>query len=255
MPANYSHYQFGQEVYHLLENETIKSIINNHYDLYLIGLHGPDILFYHQPLKKNKIKTKGYKMHDQEAFDFFTNAVLNTDATRAYMFGFLCHFVLDSTCHGYINECVEKTGRSHYQVEAAFEKYLMILKHVGYLNLNTAKHIVPNNENYQIIASVLEVEKTAIEKALNSMIYYHKLLVPGRYKDKIIRFALTISRHGELKGLMLGQKTMVVDQKNNIDIYELYNQAKPIAIRLIQNYDDFYHGVALLDDYFHKNYG
>ena len=49
MPSTYAHYRLGQKV---LDNLTggIKSTILNHKELYDIGLHGPDILFYYKPL-------------------------------------------------------------------------------------------------------------------------------------------------------------------------------------------------------------
>ena len=45
MPSNYAHYSFGKQVYQK-QPAFIKKIIHDHLDLYLIGLHGPDILFY-----------------------------------------------------------------------------------------------------------------------------------------------------------------------------------------------------------------
>ena len=55
MPASYTHQQFGNQVLNKLENTTIKKIINDNLNLYNIGLQGPDILFFYQPLKKNPI--------------------------------------------------------------------------------------------------------------------------------------------------------------------------------------------------------
>lgn len=52
MPASYTHQQFGNQVLNKLENTTIKKIINDNLNLYNIGLQGPDILFFYQPLKK-----------------------------------------------------------------------------------------------------------------------------------------------------------------------------------------------------------
>ena len=43
----------------------------------------------------------------------------------AYLLGFICHFALDSRCHGYINEMVKETGVSHLEIEEEFEKYLL----------------------------------------------------------------------------------------------------------------------------------
>lgn len=50
-----------------------KIIIENK-ELYDIGLHGPDLLFYYLPLKTNEINSIGYNMHEKtgkEIFDTF----------------------------------------------------------------------------------------------------------------------------------------------------------------------------------------
>ena len=54
MPSTYAHYLFGKEVYKNL-GDNIKNMINQNKELYLIGLHGPDILFYYKPLQNNSI--------------------------------------------------------------------------------------------------------------------------------------------------------------------------------------------------------
>lgn len=45
MPSNYAHYRIGQEVRDCLENEE-KKIVEEYPELFLIGLHGPDVLFF-----------------------------------------------------------------------------------------------------------------------------------------------------------------------------------------------------------------
>ena len=71
-------------------------------ELFDIGLHGPDILFYYQVFSKNHVNGLGYKMHDQMADAFFKRAVEvigaseDKGAARAYIYGFICHFALDS---------------------------------------------------------------------------------------------------------------------------------------------------------------
>ena len=46
MPTTYAHDLFGKEVYKRLPSD-MKALIRRHGDLYRIGLHGPDILFYY----------------------------------------------------------------------------------------------------------------------------------------------------------------------------------------------------------------
>ena len=55
MPSTYAHYRFGQEVLKELPNDIKKIIIENK-ELYDIGLHGPDILFYYLPCTKKQEK-------------------------------------------------------------------------------------------------------------------------------------------------------------------------------------------------------
>ena len=46
MPTTYAHDLFGKEVYKKLPSD-MKALIRRYGDLYRIGLHGPDILFYY----------------------------------------------------------------------------------------------------------------------------------------------------------------------------------------------------------------
>ena len=53
MPTTYAHDLFGKEVYKKLPSD-MKALIRRHGDLYRIGLHGPDILFYYM-VSKNPV--------------------------------------------------------------------------------------------------------------------------------------------------------------------------------------------------------
>lgn len=64
MPSTYAHYRMGQEVYKSLP-ALARTTINNHKELYDIGLHGPDILFYYQPLAVCAVNKQGYDMHEK----------------------------------------------------------------------------------------------------------------------------------------------------------------------------------------------
>ena len=106
MPSTYAHYRMGQEVRSILEEKN-KKIVEAYPELFWIGLHGPDILFYYHPLSSNEVNQIGYKMHAKPGKKFFENAakIVNLqkerDAHLAYVYGFICHFALDETCHVY----------------------------------------------------------------------------------------------------------------------------------------------------------
>lgn len=58
MPTTYAHYKFGKEVLSALPRP-LQNSIEAHRELFDIGLHGPDILFYYNALKKDPMRTWG----------------------------------------------------------------------------------------------------------------------------------------------------------------------------------------------------
>ena len=104
MPTTYAHYKFGKEVMSALPRP-LQNAIENNRELFDIGLHGPDILFYYRAAVKNRVSGQGYELHEKMADEFFEHAVQvigeedNPAAARAYIYGFICHFALDSECH------------------------------------------------------------------------------------------------------------------------------------------------------------
>ena len=68
MPTTYAHDLFGKEVYKRLPSD-MKALIRRHGDLYRIGLHGPDILFYYM-VSKNPVTQFGIEMHHEKQEPF-----------------------------------------------------------------------------------------------------------------------------------------------------------------------------------------
>ena len=107
MPTTYAHDLFGKEVYKRLPSD-MKALIRRHGDLYRIGLHGPDILFYYM-VSKNPVTQFGIEMHHEKARAFFEEGMRQVrrnddEALLAYLLGFGCHYILDSACHPYVNK-------------------------------------------------------------------------------------------------------------------------------------------------------
>ena len=68
MPTTYAHDLFGKKIYHELPVE-MQAVIRRNVNLYRIGLHGPDILFYH--MLKPEVSKTGIRMHKEKAAPFF----------------------------------------------------------------------------------------------------------------------------------------------------------------------------------------
>lgn len=73
MPTTYAHYRFGTEVLEKLP-QSLQETIQRDRELYDIGLHGPDILFFYKPLEKNTVNRQGGLLHQKPAAEFFEHA-------------------------------------------------------------------------------------------------------------------------------------------------------------------------------------
>ena len=95
MPTTYTHYRFGKDVLDALPRR-IRTAMETNRELFDIGLHGPDILFYYRALIPNSVSGQGYGMHKQMADLFFERAkkvIADADdktMSRAYIYGFIC---------------------------------------------------------------------------------------------------------------------------------------------------------------------
>ena len=128
MPTTYAHDLFGQKIYRQMPDE-VKKIIRRNGELYRIGLHGPDIFFYYF-IFQNHVSRVGYRMHKEKACAFFVQGMEQVRETGdetllAYLLGFGCHYLLDSSCHPFVNEMNDKGIISHSLLEIEFDRYLM----------------------------------------------------------------------------------------------------------------------------------
>ena len=69
-------------------------------------------------------------MHKKPAFGFFQKGIREFEISpspqlASYLFGFACHFMLDSTCHGYVGQ-FENRFKSCVEIETELSRYLMI---------------------------------------------------------------------------------------------------------------------------------
>ena len=70
MPANYAHYRFGKQLLSGMCPNDRRSI-QRFRRLYDMGLHGPDIFFYYNPLIKTATGQLGGVFHAQSGQEFF----------------------------------------------------------------------------------------------------------------------------------------------------------------------------------------
>ena len=132
MPSTYAHRRFGANVLEHLPDE-LRAQLEQNRELYDIGLHGPDLLFYYHAAKSNPVGALGNAMHEEPGRVFFDRArrvvhcEADRDAALAYALGFVCHFALDSTCHPYVEQFTRESGVTHCEIETEFDNTAFLI--------------------------------------------------------------------------------------------------------------------------------
>lgn len=247
MPSTYAHYRMGQEVAGRLP-EQIRKIVNQNKQLYDIGLHGPDILFYYHPLTLNRVNEIGYEMHKHSGKEFFEAAAEiikkhpDEGQYQAYVYGFICHFALDATCHGYIDDKIAESGISHTEIEVEFDRNLMITDGKNPITNRLTEHIIPSETNAEIIAPFFPgTQPQEVKKALSGMISYNNLLIaPSKLKRALVYAILRISgNYKEMHGLLVNYEENPDCEDSTKMLHQLYDIAAERAAKMITNFEKY----------------
>lgn len=257
MPAGYAHFDFGQQVYNKLDLE-LQERLKKHMNLYNIGVHGPDILFYHQALKKNIVKDLGFSMHKKKAYDFFKDAkhIINHSLYKedafAYICGFITHYVLDSECHGYIGNQEKILNMTHSEIESEFDSELLVQQGQDPLRTSLTSHIHPSLEVSQVIAPFFKVTDKEIWKSLKDLLFYLNMIkAPGRFKRGFVLLAMKVAGiYPNYKGLIINYVKNETSRECIDELIRKKNQAVSLAVSLIQDYS-----IHLHDDYLNERFG
>lgn len=258
MPNTYAHYRFGQEILRSLPEEKQHALRKN-LPLYLIGQHGPDILFYYHPLRSNEINAIGYSVHEWTGRRFFTQGAEivrsseNPEASYAYLAGFLCHFALDSTCHPYIEIKIHRSRVYHTEIESAFDRKLLIRDGFDPVTHSLVDHIYPTKERSRIIAPFFAPARPEnIYIALKSMNRFGRLITTDSDPRRFLIF-LTLALSGnypEMHGMIITKKPDPRMKDSNRELMRLYTKAKEEFPSMLEELDQVLAGTGSFDHRF-----
>ncbi len=259
MPAEYAHVRMGKEVQEQLSGR-MRQAVDAYPQLFFIGVHGPDILFFYKPLTKTKLRKEGTLMHERSGRVFFAHAkeVLlglggkDNLAALSYVCGFLCHFALDVTAHGAVFAKTAKDGTTHSEIEAEFDRMLLVMDGKDPIRQSLVTHIVPSMENAKVISPFYIEEGTPaeIKKALKGMIFYSNIFVcPTKLKRAMVTFLLKVSGNYEgLHGKIINYEKNPVCNDICEELMGLYEKAVVLGVRLIMEYEGYLDGKGSLED-------
>ena len=244
MPGTYAHFKLGEDVRNMVSPK-VALIIDEYPEVFYIGLHGPDLLFYYNALTKNKVNTIGFGMHEIAGEVFFKKAaeIIRQSgydmACFSYILGFLCHFALDVTCHGYVNEIVEQKIADHLGFESELERVLLLENGKNPETAVLTNHLNASYKNAQVIQKFFpKLTVKEVEKCIKDMKFYLNMLIPkNNVKRGILCGALKAAgQYDSLKGLIINKNENKACQEEVKRLRKLYEDGKTLAEKLLEDY-------------------
>ena len=182
MPSHYAHYRFGAKALELLP-EDAKRAVRRFRGLYDVGLHGPDIFFYHNILLRDKFTALAKEYHGLSGEDFFTPLCKHlrlepSEAATAYLWGLLTHYCLDSTVHPLVMDQTASQEIGHVELETEFDRYLLKLDGKPHPNtFDCSPHIrLTDGECATVAALYGQISPTAVKLSVQGMASAVKML-------------------------------------------------------------------------------
>lgn len=246
MPAFYAHDRFGKEVAARLDGE-VKQIVKRHYRQFRIGLQGPDLFFFYRPYMPNRVSRYGNHLHDISAIPFFEHGVKVVKKrgrkTReyAYLLGFLCHFILDSECHPYVETYIGRSGVQHLEIEEEFEKMLMRLDGKDPFTYPLAKLVPVDIATAEAIRPFYEnVSGRIILRSLKDLRLVKRLFTPRNAgKQALINTAMKMTgKYAKMKGLMNQRVDNPKCKESNEELKRRLDDAVDLAVKMIDGLDE-----------------
>ena len=261
MPTTYAHDLFGKMVYHRLDPE-IQEKIKKYQTTYQIGLHGPDILFYVRPFHKNRFNQMAHRLHREEAAGFFERGrelyqKTGNEEILVYLLGFICHFMLDSTCHPYISEYMKKTGARHDEIETEFDRALMVRTGKDPFHYQPGSVIRIEKNSVDAISEVMEgMSHKDIVRALMGTKFYTRLPICDSEKKRKVKLAVAriLFMYRLADGRIIRGEPKDICLESTQHLTQLFLQTVPEAATMINEYYKQRNGSDRLNVRFDRNY-
>lgn len=261
MPTTYTHDLFGKMVLQKLPEE-MRGIIKEHQMAYIIGLHGPDILFYYRPFHKNEVNQTGHRMHGEIAADFFRHCKQQYLLTRdekvlSYTLGFICHYMLDSSCHPYIYRYTDRTGASHAEIETELDRALMEKNGKNPFRYRPASVVHPDRKTVKVIAALFEgISEKQIRKTLRGMKFYTGILVcRSRWRRRLtLRLMRLTGAYEEVQGRLMRKQHFARCQESTEELLQMVKCAVPETVTVLEEFYRTLEDPKTINYRFSRNY-
>lgn len=261
MPTTYTHYRFGAMCLERLEPRLRRAAARGR-GLFDLGVHGPDVFFYYRPLKKNQVSDYGNQLHRLPARSFFEKArpvfvrCRDREAMMAYLLGFLSHFVLDSTCHGYVEEARKSLGISHNRLEAYLDSRMMEEDGLTPSQVNRGFSLKPSPYHARIMARFFDAAPETVLAASRGQVQVMNLLCSPRGVKKRLARGLIRGLHvpGSFDDLFIDDEIPEEYREAVASLEKLYGKALEEYGALACSLADYLRGAGDLPERFDRNF-
>ena len=249
MPDFWTHLIAGEEIAAGIKNESIKSLLDQNYQLFNYGCQGADFFFYNNLLpwqRSQKGPKKGEMVHLLSGKKLFAeiltaykregiyayNQLPDSQLWQynlVYLLGFISHYALDRACHPFI---INNGGRDekHKLIEASIDIYIMeqkwdqspaAINPLPYYQLQK-EHFASLNYYYQLIFSSIfaeKLEEKLIQDSYLDLRKYHKIFFTKDTKKYYLLKLLNL-----ILPQNLSQHSYALNEKEDIWPVENYQQ-------------------------------
>lgn len=252
MPAVYAHCRFGEELISYLPPSFQKGLAP-YMDAFRLGTQGPDILFYHKPLKSNPLRKKGVDMHHKTGKSFFLRQAkrlltenlvkkegegyIPDSADAAYIAGFLCHFLLDVRLHPTVYE-TQATGVAHGKIESELDKYMLRKDGKPIRGYNTTTPFGNEGSTVKACAAALDAKEEEAARAIKTIKKINGWFSsPSGALHAFAHTALSLVFLNKKFGSMFLHKKDDPRCKKTVEILaEKWQEALPFAAKIVEEY-------------------
>lgn len=190
MPSTYAHRRFGEQVIPLLPLQARRSA-RQFRRLYDVGLHGPDIFFYHNILFKDRIVSLAKDTHALSGQIFFTGICAKlrqnpNEAALAYLYGVLAHYCLDSVMHPFVLEQSADGKVGHTEMETEFDRFLLQLDRKRRDDAGDSDRLKLTGGECRTVSEFYDIGSLAVRSSVKRMAFWDRITsMPGGTMRKI----------------------------------------------------------------------
>lgn len=186
MPGLYAHYRFGRQVLSALD-PAAKQTVTRFRRLYDMGLYGPDIFEHDNPLMDTAVAALSEKYHAMTGREFFTAALekAGSEGEKAYLYGILAHYCLDSACAGFLRRQEDPSRRIAGQTE--FDSYLLRIDGLP-ANYDMSRHMTMTRGESVTVAGFYPPATPAQTNGVIRRMIRFSHLIAGKHRNAVETF-------------------------------------------------------------------